>query len=158
MNNINWTAFAINLVAVVGSSALVSGIVTHALENRRYLKKRKIEAYVGFLEQFSRVFPISDSIYIHPTREEWIQKNSEEIALLEKVLNQVVILGNIRVSSKAAEILTSLMCGIETLRQSDSGQGYELLKKANMLMPSLTEEMRNDILIYPRVFRIFVKY
>lgn len=49
------------ILTIVASSALVSGLVTiilgHIFENKRYIKDKKIAVYFEFLEQLDRIIP-----------------------------------------------------------------------------------------------------
>ena len=50
----DWTIILQALIVSAFSSAIVASIVTSFLENRSDLRKRKIAAYVDFLEQYNK--------------------------------------------------------------------------------------------------------
>ena len=139
-----------NLIIVFVSSALVSGVISlvlgHLFENRRYIRNKKISIYSEFLEQLDKI--ISEDL-VAKNVEAFILKERffVESARLEKFIWKIKLISqNDRIKEYANKIFQ--LHGEISEQMGDGITEAEFLKKiekGNRLREELIDLMQKDI-------------
>ena len=134
----NWILIFQVLIAPILVAAITSVIANSYLENRKDLRKRKIEAYNNFLEQVNKISPGRISMV-------WYTNNAHEVYNLQKYVLKIRILGSEKVATMTIILWTHYMGVLKHLGGKNIDEAKEEAKKAFKYLEPLTAAMAQDI-------------
>lgn len=128
------------LLGTILSSAVVAALVTiilsHVFEQRRYLRDKKIQAYTNFLDQLHKILPDDAEV----TRETVAKHMFVEASRLERPWWQLKIVGSKRVNKIADKVYWKYQKIVEQLGgKIDKGLADEILERLRTIEEARTE-------------------
>ncbi len=147
------------IASIILSSALVSGVVSlllsYVLENRRYIRDKKLTEYASFLEQLNEIVPREELARLDGSKEKFLEETKAAYLALEKNLWRVKLISSDKEIHQRGEIIYDLYSDWVDLLEETLGADKdirdgdkrfdELAERINTEINAIVKAMNRDI-------------